>query len=94
MAERRVAHEALAGSLEVVRAYRELTRPQVRRAYDAVSEGYRRGKFPLIDLLDARRSLAETELGYIDALLELWSARIGLERLLAQGDNATGGIER
>jgi cobalt-zinc-cadmium efflux system outer membrane protein len=78
----------------VIRTYRELSRPEVRRAYDAVSEGYRRGKFPLIDLLDARRSLAETELGYIDALLELWSARIDLERLLAKANNATGGNEQ
>jgi cobalt-zinc-cadmium efflux system outer membrane protein len=92
--ERRIARDALGGSLAVVRAYRELTRPEVRRAYDAVNEGYRRGKFPLIDLLDARHSLAETELGYIDALLELWSARIDLERLLAQPPNTTGGIER
>jgi outer membrane protein, heavy metal efflux system len=92
--ERRVARDALAGSLAEVRIYREFTRLEVRRAYDAVSEGYRRGKFRLIDLLDARRSLAETELGYIDALLDLWSARIDLERLLAQPLNATGGIQR
>jgi outer membrane protein, heavy metal efflux system len=94
MTDRRIALDAMAGSLAVVRTYRELTRPEVRRAYDAVSEGYRRGKFPLIDLLDARRSLAETELGYIDALLELWSARIDLERLLAKASNTTGGDER
>jgi cobalt-zinc-cadmium efflux system outer membrane protein len=94
MTERRIARDALTGSFAVVRAYRELTRPEVRRAHDAVSEGYRRGKFPLIDLLDARRSLAETELGYIDALLELWSARIDLERLLTEASNATGGNER
>jgi outer membrane protein, heavy metal efflux system len=93
-AERRIALDAMAGSLAVVRTYRELTRPEVRRAYDAVSEGYRRGKFPLIDLLDARRSLAEAELGYVDALLELWSARIDLERLLAKARNATGGEEQ
>jgi outer membrane protein, heavy metal efflux system len=93
IAERRVARDALAGSLAEVRIYREFTRLEVRRAYDAVSEGYRRGKFPLIDLLDARRALAETELGYIDALLGLWSARIDLERLLAQPLNATGGID-
>ncbi len=94
MTERQIARDALVGSLSVVRTYRELTRPEVRRAYDAVSEGYRRGKFPLIDLLDARRSLAETELGYIDALLELGSARIDLERLLSKASNATGGNER
>lgn len=91
MAERRVARDALAGSRDVVHIYREFTRPEVRRAYEAVSEGYRRGKFPLIDLLDARRTLAETELGYVDALLELRSAQIDLDRLMAQADNASGG---
>jgi cobalt-zinc-cadmium efflux system outer membrane protein len=94
MTERRVARDALAGSLAEVRTYREFTRPEVRRAYDAIGEGYRRGKFPLIDLLDARRSLAETELGYIDALMELWSSRIDLERLLAKPLTVAGGNER
>lgn len=94
LSERRIARDALAGALAEVRTYRESTRPEVRRAYDAVSEGYRRGKFPLIDLLDARRSLAEIELEYIDALLGLWSARIDLERLLARPLTATGGNDR
>jgi outer membrane protein, heavy metal efflux system len=91
LTERRMARDALAGSVATVRTYREFTRPEVRRAYDAVSEGYRRGKFPLMDLLDARRSLAEAEFGYIDALQALWSARVDLERLLGRTLTVVGG---
>ncbi len=94
LAERRIARNALAGSIDAVRVYRASMLPEVRRAYEAVSEGYRRGKFPLIDLLDARRLLAETELGYIGALLELQSARIDLERLLARPLDASEGDDR
>lgn len=52
--------------------------------------GYREGKFGQLDLLDAERTLAETRLAAIDALVAYQNARARLERLTApapeQGD--------
>src|SRR3546814_4883876 len=43
--------------------------------------GYREGKFGQLDLLDAERTLAETRLAAIDALLSYHLAQAQLERL-------------
>ena len=45
--------------------------------------GYREGKFGQLDLLDAERTLAETRLAAIDALVAYQNARAQLERLTA-----------
>ncbi|MGE4321826.1 MAG: TolC family protein [Sphingobium sp.] len=45
--------------------------------------GYREGKFGQLDLLDAERTLAETRLAAIDALVTYQNARARLERLTA-----------
>ena len=45
--------------------------------------GYREGKFGQLDLLDAERTLAETRLTAIDALVAYQNARARLERLTA-----------
>ena len=57
--------------------------PGAQSAYDAVSEGYRLGKFRYLDVLDAGKSLIETRLRYLDALTALNLARVDLERLMA-----------
>jgi outer membrane protein TolC len=49
-----------------------------------VLEGYRRGQFGLIDLLDARRSLVHSRLQYIDALQAVWIARAELRRFVGE----------
>lgn len=45
--------------------------------------GYREGKFGQLDLLDAERTLAQTRLAAIDALVAYQNARARLERLIA-----------
>lgn len=45
--------------------------------------GYREGKFGQLDLLDAERTLAETRLAAIDALVAYQNARARFERLTA-----------
>ncbi|HWJ68438.1 MAG TPA: TolC family protein [Sphingobium sp.] len=45
--------------------------------------GYREGKFGQLDLLDAERTLAETRLAAIDALVDYRTAQAELERLTA-----------
>jgi cobalt-zinc-cadmium efflux system outer membrane protein len=58
-------------------------------AYDAVSEGYRFGKFRYLDVLDAGKALIETRLRYLDALTAMNLARTDLERLLATNQGAS-----
>ena len=48
--------------------------------------GYREGKFPQLELIEAERSLAETRQASVDALTELHTARARLARL--QGFNS------
>ena len=68
-------------------AWREVTTlqnevlPDTRRVFEAVSEGYRQGKFGLLDLLDAQRTLFEARGQYIDALAAYHKAVAEAERL-------------
>src|SRR3546814_9424389 len=50
--------------------------------------GYREGKFGQLDLLDAERTLAETRLAAIDALLSYHLAQAQLERLTMRAPSA------
>jgi len=52
--------------------------------------GYREGKFGQLDLLDAERTLAETRLAAIDALVAYQNARARLERLTAPAPDEQG----
>lgn len=52
--------------------------------------GYREGKFGQLDLLDAERTLAETRLAAIDALLTYHIAEAQLERLTARPRDLQG----
>ena len=67
--------------------------PAARSAYDAVSEGYRLGKFRYLDVLETGKSLIETRLRYLDVLAALNLARVDLERLMGvsprRGGNTT-----
>ncbi len=51
--------------------------------------GYREGKFPQIDLLDAERTLADTRMAAIDALATLHDAQARLDRLTAPANRDT-----
>jgi cobalt-zinc-cadmium efflux system outer membrane protein len=67
--------------------------PKVRQVYESVEEGYRRGKFRLLDLLDARRSLTAAVLRYNDALIAAGLATADLY-LLSGGSPDPGAGER
>lgn len=55
--------------------------PAAQSVYDAISEGYRLGKFGYLEVLDARRTLAEARQQLVAAQRELELARIDVERL-------------
>jgi cobalt-zinc-cadmium efflux system outer membrane protein len=79
-------------SASEVQRLRDRVVPNAQQIYDALSEGYRRGKFRLLDLLEARRSLASTRLRYVDALVRLNLAKADLDRLSVAGSSITDGV--
>jgi cobalt-zinc-cadmium efflux system outer membrane protein len=79
----RASLEGVATMRAEVRTLKEELLPRARQSYDALNEGYRRGKFSLLDLLEARRGLAAAQLRCVDALVRLNAAKVDLDRLLA-----------
>jgi cobalt-zinc-cadmium efflux system outer membrane protein len=55
--------------------------PAAQSVYEAISEGYRLGKFGYLEVLDARRTLAGARQQLVAAQRELELARIDVERL-------------
>jgi cobalt-zinc-cadmium efflux system outer membrane protein len=58
--------------------------PGAQRAFDAASEGYRQGKFGLLDVLDAQRTLFEARGQYLEALTAYHQAVAEVERLIGE----------
>lgn len=56
------------------------------QAFATVQEGYRLGKFPYLDVLDASRVLLDARLQHTAALAALAEARIDVDRLLGATD--------
>lgn len=75
------ARLALANSAAEVAAFHDRVLPNAELVYLAVNEGYLRGKFRLLDLLEARRSLASTRLRHVEALVRLNVAQADMDRL-------------
>jgi outer membrane protein, heavy metal efflux system len=88
------AHETLSRAVEEAQVLRDEVLPRASKVYEALNEGYRRGKFGLLDLLEARRSLAETRLRYVDALVRLNLADADLRRLLPDDREDPTGAQR
>jgi cobalt-zinc-cadmium efflux system outer membrane protein len=72
------------------RAFVEATRlrnevlPGAQRAFEAINEGYRQGKFGLLDVLDAQRTLFEARGRYLEALAAYHQAVAEVERLIGE----------
>jgi len=76
------AHQTLSRAIDEAQRLRDEVLPRAFTVYEALNEGYRRGKFRLLDLLEARRILAQTRLRYVDALVRLNVADADLRRLV------------
>ncbi|MBI4917710.1 MAG: TolC family protein, partial [Acidobacteria bacterium] len=88
------AHETLARATAEVRTLRDDVVPRAIAVYDALNEGYRRGKFRLLDLLEARRSLAASRLRYLDALVRMNAAEADLQRLIPEDERPETGAQQ
>lgn len=76
------AYRALAGAHDEVIALRTTVLPGARQTFDAVSEGYRLGKFGFLDVLDAQRTLIAATGQYLRAFSEYHKAVADVERLI------------
>lgn len=76
------AYAALASAHDEVTALREAVLPGSRQTFDAVTEGYRLGKFGYLDVLDAQRTLIGADSQYLRALADYHKAVADVERLI------------
>lgn len=65
--------------------------PRAERAYEAFEEGYRLGKFGVLDVLDAQRTLFAVRTQYLRAVERFHTAAAEVERLVGQAPSATAG---
>ena len=78
------AYGALASAfVEATRLQNEVL-PGAQQAFDAVSEGYRQGKFGFLEVLDAQRTLFESRGRYLEALAAYHRAVAEVERLIGE----------
>ncbi|MDP2168768.1 MAG: TolC family protein [Thermodesulfovibrionales bacterium] len=80
------AYAMLSSSFEEWTSLKSDILPQLQSAYDAISEGYRYGKFGYLDVLDTQRTLFESNIRYIDALVSYKKAFAGVYRLIGGGE--------
>lgn len=89
------AHASQARAESEVRKLREQVVPGAESVYEAVSEGYRLGKFGYMEVLDARRTLAALRAQLVRSQAELQRASADLLRLTAAPmNNITNGEQQ
>ncbi len=71
---------AIASSAE--EAYRTRIRPSAEEALRQVRSAYRAGRLTYTDFIEAQRVVREADLALIDTNLDLWRARVALDRLV------------
>jgi cobalt-zinc-cadmium efflux system outer membrane protein len=76
------AYRTLATARDEVTALASDVLPGARSAFDAVQEGYRLGRFGLLEVLDAQRTLVGANAQYLRALSDFHKAAADVERLV------------
>jgi len=66
--------------------------PTAQSVFKSVSTGYREGKFDLLQLIDAQRSLFEAKLAAIQAKSEFFKAKTEVEGLIGRSLEAAAGV--
>jgi cobalt-zinc-cadmium efflux system outer membrane protein len=80
--------EGALGRIVIARATHDAVRTRIQpaaiEALAQVRSGYRAGRLSYTDLLDAQRAVRESDLALIEANVDLWRARIALDRLIGE----------
>ncbi len=72
----------LQSAIEQANAIEREMLPGARGAFEAAAEQYRSGKIDYLEMVDAQRTLAETEMHWLDALSAAHQAAFDLERVV------------
>lgn len=80
------ALERFNNAREEAESLRQQLLPVASEAYELASKGYELGKFTILDVLDAQRSLFQVRGQYLRVLLEVQRSAIDIERI--SGDSA------
>ncbi|MGE3537795.1 MAG: TolC family protein [Candidatus Tectimicrobiota bacterium] len=78
------AYGALASAFVEATRLRDEVLPGAQGAFDAISEGYRQGKFGFLDVLDAQRTLFESRGRYLEVLVAYHRAVAEVERVIGE----------
>jgi cobalt-zinc-cadmium efflux system outer membrane protein len=84
LAEIGEAAQRLAGAYAEATALKNDVLPGAQSSFDAVSEGYRDGKFDYLQVLDAQRTLFETRGRYLESLAAYHKAKADAGRLIGR----------
>lgn len=76
------AYAALAAAHDEIAILRAAILPGAQQTFDAISEGYRLGRFSLLDVLDAQRTLTSAGSQHLRALSDYHDAVVQVERLI------------
>lgn len=76
------AYESFAASLVEAKRYQSEIIPSARKAYKQADDGYSRGAFGFLDLLDAQRVLYEVQEARLDSLLSVYEAKAQTDFLM------------
>lgn len=78
------AYGALSASAAEVEALKTAVLPAARSVFDAAGEGYRQGKFGLLEVLDAQRILFDARGRYLSALAAYGNASVDVGRAIGR----------
>ncbi|TAJ96974.1 MAG: TolC family protein, partial [Candidatus Manganitrophaceae bacterium] len=85
------AYRALSTAHAEATALEKSVLPGAAQAFEAVNEGYRLGKFGLLDVLDAQRTLFGSRAQHLRALADYHQAVAEVERLIGEPLDVAGG---
>lgn len=85
------AYAALAAAHDEVGALRSTVLPGSQQAFEALTEGYRLGRFGFLDVLESQRTLIANGSQYLRALSDYYKAVADVERLMGAPLNEGAG---
>ncbi len=83
------AYGRLSAAAARLKSLNESILPKAQSVFDAVFTGYREGKFDLLSLLDAQRSLFETRLNVVEARADFEKAKTEIEGMVGRSLEST-----
>jgi cobalt-zinc-cadmium efflux system outer membrane protein len=85
------AFERYANAREQVARYSGEILPDARSSLELVTRGYQSGDLNYLQLLEAQRTLARTNLAYLSALEQLWETATAIDGMLLS-DSLQAGV--